>query len=160
MNAAALFRLLTVAKKDGARSRWPQLLRLHKALAVMAGPVVCKRQRPFASTVPPPCGLQLWCCSEDSGDGEPDLFQAQKNKKISFSHYFFLEQHKEGKSNQKIPSWFVAIERGKKKKKTLRGSATTKKAKKESEKLAQLHLNPLKVTQLHKEKQSTNLYTM
>jgi hypothetical protein len=48
----------------------------------------------------------------------------------------------------------------KKTKKTLRGSAITKKAKKEPEKLARLHLNPLKVTQLHNEKQLTNLYTM
>lgn len=51
-------------------------------------------------------------------------------------------------------------ERKKKTKKTLRGFATTKKTKKEPEKLTQLHLNPLKVTQLHNEKQLTNLYTM
>lgn len=51
----------------------------------------------------------------------PTFFKLKKNQKFSFFHYFFLEQHKEGKRNQKIPSWFVAIERGKKNKKNLKG---------------------------------------
>jgi hypothetical protein len=50
-----------------------------------------------------------------------------------------LEQHKEGKRNQKIPSWFVAIERGKKQKKP-KGVCNNKKSKEKTRKISTIAL--------------------